>query len=214
MPLQSVAQAEDADRPDETGPMRRCAVTRQVLPKAALIRFVASPEGEIVPDLKERLPGRGVWVGAAEDLVAEAVRHKVFARALKAQIGVPPDLAQRVGQMLDGLALQALSLANKAGAVTFGFAKVDAALKRGQVLALIHARDASDDGCGKLDAKYRSITGNAAVPPIRIFTADELSLASGRTNVIHAALTRGGAAANVIAAADRAQRFHQASGAF
>lgn len=198
----------------ESGPQRRCAVTRTVRPKTELIRFVASPEGDIVPDLKEKLPGRGVWVTAAHDLVAEAAKRNAFSRALKSQVQSPADLADRVGRMLNDAALQALSLANKAGEVTFGFSKIEEALNKGRVFALVHASDASEDGCRKLDGKYRAIAGEAAIPPLRAFDAEQLSLASGRTNVIHAALTEGGAAANFVAAASRAERYALGSGAF
>ncbi|MEG6508429.1 RNA-binding protein [Methyloligella sp. 2.7D] len=195
----------------ETGPFRRCALSREQLPKDALIRFVASPDGEIVPDLKEKLPGRGVWITADRASVAEAAKRNAFARALKQAVKIPPALAERVGQMLNEAALSALSLANKAGSVTFGFAKIEDAIKKGRVRALVHAADAAEDGCRKLDGKYAAIAGDGAIAPIRIFTADELGLASGRTNVIHAALARGGAAENFIAAAERAQRYRGAA---
>lgn len=205
------AEAEEAPG---TASARRCALTRASRPKSDLIRFVLSPDGEIVPDLREKLPGRGVWVTAAEDAVAEARKKNVFARSLKTPAKVPGDLAERIGRMLNEAALKAFSLANKAGEVTFGFVKIEEALKKGRVTALIHASDASDDGSQKLDRIYRAVAAEAAMAPIAIFSGHELSLASGRPNVIHAALTEGGAAAKFIAAASRAERYRLGSGTF
>jgi hypothetical protein len=198
----------------ETGEtVRRCALTLERLPKQDLIRFVLAPSGEIVPDLKERLPGRGVWVTAAHDRVAEAVKRNVFARALKAQARVPAGLADQVGRQLTEAALGALALANKAGEVVFGATKVEEALAKGKVAALIHASDAAEDGCRKLVGKFRAGARGENPSPIRIFTADELGLASGKTNVIHAALIQGGAAAKFLASASRAERYRKGGAA-
>jgi predicted RNA-binding protein YlxR (DUF448 family) len=196
----------------ETGdPVRRCALTRERLPKQDLIRFVLAPSGEIVPDLKERLPGRGVWVTAVHDRVAEAAKRNVFARALKTAVTVPTGLAEKVDRLLVEGALGALALANKAGEVVFGTAKVEEAIARSRVAALIHASDAAEDGCRKLDSKFRATARGDKPAPIRIFGADELGLASGKTNVIHAALIQGGAAAKFLASASRAERYRKAA---
>jgi uncharacterized protein len=199
----------------ETGDtVRRCALTRMRLPKQDLIRFILSPSGEIVPDLKERLPGRGVWVTATEDSVAEAAKRNVFARALKGPAKVPPRLAETVGRLLHEGALAALALANKAGEVVFGNAKVEEAVAKSKVAALIHASDAAEDGCRKLDAKFRATARGKGPAPIRLFSADELGLASGKTNVIHAALIQGGAVAKLLASVSRAERYRKGAAAF
>ena len=199
---------------EETGPLRRCALTRERRPKEDLLRFVLGPEGEIVPDLKERLPGRGVWVTAAQDCVAEAAKKNVFARALKTQVMVHKDLAAQVDRLLTDAALGALGLANKAGGVVFGNGKVEDALSRGRVIGLIHAKEAAEDGCRKLDGKFGAQGVKAGNPAIRTFSADELGLASGRTNVIHAALIQGGAATNFVEAAKRVERYRGGGAAF
>ena len=172
------------------------------------------PDGAVVPDLKERLPGRGVWLTAAEDTVAEAAKRNVFARALKEEAKVPEGLAAQVDRLLAEAALSALSLANKAGEAVFGNAKVEEAIAKGRVLALVHAREAADDGCRKLDGKARGMKDGSPIPAIRAFGVDELGLASGRTNVIHAALIQGGAARNVLAAASRLARYRKGRAAF
>jgi predicted RNA-binding protein YlxR (DUF448 family) len=209
---QELAEPEHGTRGEVEDTVRRCALTRERLPKQDLIRFVLSPNGEIVPDLKERLPGRGVWVTAAHDKVAEAAKRNVFARALKTKVTVPADLPERVERLIVEAALGALALANKAGSVVFGTAKVEEAIAKGRTAALIHASDAAEDGCRKLDGRFRaSAKPEAPPPPVRIFTADELGLASGRTNVIHAAVIQGGAAAKFLAGASRVERYRKGS---
>jgi uncharacterized protein len=193
--------------------VRRCVLTRERLRKQDLIRFVLAPDGEIVPDLKERLPGRGVWVTADHALVAEAAKRNVFARALKAHAKVPAGLADQVDRLLVEAALGALALANKAGEVVFGTAKVEEVIARVKVAALIHASDAAEDGCRKLDGRFRAAARGETPAPIRLFGADELGLASGKTNVIHAALIQGGAAAKFLASASRAERYRKGSAA-
>jgi predicted RNA-binding protein YlxR (DUF448 family) len=183
-------------------------------PKDELIRFVIGPDGTVVPDLKERLPGRGVWLTAAHDTVAEAAKRNVFARALKTEAKVPEGLAATVDGLLAAAAQSALALANKAGEVVFGNAKVEEAIAKRPLLALLHAKEAAEDGCRKLDAKARGVNGGEPLPVLRAFSADELGLASGRTNVIHAALIQGGAARNVLAAALRVERYRKGKAAF
>jgi predicted RNA-binding protein YlxR (DUF448 family) len=194
--------------------VRACALTRARRPKDELIRFVLGPDGTVVPDLKEKLPGRGVWLTAAHDIVADAAKRNAFARALKTQAKVPEGLAAQVEKRLAQAGLAALALANKAGEAVFGNAKVEEAIARGRVLALIHAKEAAEDGCRKLDGKARGMADGGPVPMIRAFSADELGLASGRANVIHAALIQGGAARNVLAAASRLERYRKGRAAF
>ena len=123
-----------------------CAVTRAVLPETELIRFVAAPDGSVVADLKAKLPGRGVWVGAERRLVAEAVKRNVFQRGLKQPLMPPADLPDQVGGRLKEAALGRLGLARKAGAVVAGFAKVEAAIASERLAGVILAADAAEDG--------------------------------------------------------------------
>lgn len=210
---QATAEQEHDDNGADDA-VRACALTRARRPKHELIRFVLGPEGAVVPDLREKLPGRGVWLTAAHDAVAEAAKRNVFARAFKAQAKLPEGLAVQVDRLLAEAALSALSLANKAGEAVFGNAKVEEAIAKGRVLALVHAREAAEDGCRKLDGKARGMSEEGPIPSIRAFGVDELSLASGRTNVIHAALIQGGAARNVLTAASRLERYRKGRAAF
>lgn len=211
--MRQVAAEREQDR-ETADTVRRCAVTRALRPKDELIRFVLGPDGEVVPDLKEKLPGRGVWLTAAHDTVAEALKRNAFARAFKQEAKAPQGLDAQVDKLLTEAATSALSLANKAGEVVFGNAKVKEAIPKGRVIALVHAREAAEDGCRKLDAKAHGKKGGLTLPAVRAFSMDELGLASGRTNVIHAALIQGGAALKVLAAASRLERYRKGSAAF
>ncbi len=178
---------------------RSCIVTREAMPVSALIRFVVAPDGEVVPDLRRRLPGRGVWVTATAEKVRIAERKHLFAKALGVPVKVTPGLAERVADLLREAALAALSLARKAGTAVSGFAKVETAVARGEVAALIHAAEASADGAAKLDGAARRRAGDGReIPVIRSYTGEQLDLAFGRPNVVHAALLAGPASDNVL----------------
>lgn len=174
--------------------LRQCAVTRDERPIGELIRFVAGPDGAIVPDLAGKLPGRGVWVTATHSAVGQAVARNVFAKSLKRQTKVDKGLADLVTRLLAERTRQALAFANKAGLVIAGFAKVDTAIETGEAVALVQAADASDDGVEKLARKFRAVSAVAGRPAVqsRFLVSAELSLAIGRPNVIHAALKSGG----------------------
>lgn len=176
---------------------RMCAVTRQVKPVAELLRFVLDPDGTIVPDLRQVLPGRGVWVSATASAVGEAERRRLFAVALKTPAKVAPGLADRVADLIAQRALGALSLARKAGEVVLGAAKIEAAIGAGKVVALLHASEAGADGVRRLDGAFRRRRGSTA-PTFRLFTEAQLDLALGRPHVIHAALLAGRASENVL----------------
>ena len=199
----------DADEPELTGPVRLCALTRAELPKADLIRFGAGLDGVVVPDLAQRLPGRGVWITIDRALVEQAVRRNVFAKSLKRAVTAPADLAERIDALMLKRVLEALSLANKAGLVIPGFAKVDAALEQGNVIGIFHGQDGASDGVERLDRKFRAIAAsNGALSPIvSELTIDQISLAIGRSNVVHAAIISGGAAARLMDEAGRLQRY-------
>lgn len=212
MRLETADQNKTKD--GQTDTVRRCIVTRAPRPKDELIRFVLGPDGTIVPDLKEKLPGRGCWLTAAHDTVAEAIKRKAFGRALKAEAKAPEALADQIDRLLAEAALASLAMANKAGGVVFGHSKVEEALAKGRVLALLHAEDAAEDGCRKLDGKAKAATEGRGIPAVCTFRGDELSLATGRTNVIHAALIQGGAARKFLATASRLERYRKGSAAF
>ncbi len=179
-------------RDDEQGPERTCVVTRRKGDPQTMIRFVLGPDAIVVPDIRRKLPGRGVWVGGNAGLVAQAVRKGAFSRGFKTKVEVPPALASQTEDLLAGDCLQALAMANKAGVVVTGFAKVESALAGGTVAALLHASDGGEDGIRKIDgAARRHSEGRAKPRSVKLFSSGQLDLALGRTNVIHAALVAG-----------------------
>ena len=197
-------------RKDRTGRTRMCLVTRQVRPEADLLRFVAGPDGTVVPDLRTRLPGRGVWVGLDRASVAEAVGRKLFARALKADVTADPGIADDVAMLLRKAALGRLGLARKSGAAVAGFAKVEAALAKEPMAALLTASDAAADALRKVSDRLRRRTRDKPGKDtlhIRAFNADEMGLAMGRPNVIHAAVLGGPAGRSFLESAVRLLRY-------
>jgi uncharacterized protein len=193
--------------PRTRGPERLCIATRAVQPVAELIRFVVGPNGEAVPDLKGKLPGRGVWVTASQDALDDAIRRKAFARGFKRDVRIPPDLLARTRLLLERSALDALAIAGKGGAVVAGFAKVEAALAHNDVVALLHAVEAAADGVRKLDAALRRRPSAGPIAVLQCLTSAQLDLALGRPNVIHAALFAGPSSDTILARLRRLERF-------
>jgi len=171
-------------------------VTGEVRPKADLIRFVVGPDGRIHPDVVERLPGRGLWTVARRDIVARAVRKRLFGRAARTAVGVDEDLDRRVEALLARRAIDLIGLARRAGLAVCGFAKVEAVLSAGKGAVLIAATDGTADGRGKLRARAPGL------PLVEVLTSVELGAAFGRESAVHAVLKAGplGEAFQVVAA--------------
>jgi len=181
---------------------RRCIVSGETGEKTGLIRFVLDPEGCVVPDLAGKLPGRGLWVSARRDLVEKAVAKGFFSRAAHAKASASVTLANDVERLLARRAAQALGLARRSGMLVAGFEKVASAIGGGHVALLIEARDGAEDGWRKLEARLKAAkaAGFAAdMPVFRALWADEMGLALGRANAIHAALLKGGMEEKVLA---------------
>ena len=187
---------------------RTCALTRKKGSTDELIRFVADPGGNVMPDLAAKLPGRGVWLDGTREVVERAVATKAFSRSLKHAVSAGPDLAEQTEFLLRRRALEGFSVANKAGEILVGFSKIEAAIMRSNgPVVLVHATEAAADGRRKLEGKLRKTLGDAQPTIIRIFTGVELSLALGYPNVIHASLTGGGASDFLLANIARYIRF-------
>jgi hypothetical protein len=170
-------------------PERRCIVTRTTGPKAGLIRFVAAPDGEIVPDLAGRLPGRGIWVSADRAVLAQAAKGQ-FARAAKRAVTVPPDLADRVEALLAARVVELLALARKAGQAVAGLEKTRGALVSGEARLLLQAADGSARERGRLRPPKDETGGENSL--VSCLFGHELGLAFARDRVIHAAVLAGG----------------------
>lgn len=176
---------------------RKCIVTRETKPLEDLLRFVVGPDDQVVPDLKRTLPGRGVWVTAKAKYVEDAVGKGLFARAFKMSVKSDDSLSELITSLLARQCLDYLSLARKAGLVSLGFTKVQQALK-GDIAILVQAEDAALDGKRKLMA-----TAKSNVKMIECFTIDQLSLALGRPNVVHAGVRSHGLTEKLIFAVRR-----------
>jgi uncharacterized protein len=174
--------------PEKNIPERRCIVEGEVKPVSQMIRFAVSPEGDIVPDLDATLPGRGLWVSSQRLVVDEAVKKGRFSRAAKARVRADAGLADLVESRLRAKCLDLLGLARRSGELTAGFEKVKAMLAANSAVVLLAAADGAVDGRDKLS---RLATG---LPIVTLFDVAELSLALGRENVVHAALSSGGLA--------------------
>ncbi|WP_018632987.1 RNA-binding protein [Neomegalonema perideroedes] len=185
------------DEPSE----RRCVVHGESAPKAGLIRFVVGPEGAVVPDLAERLPGRGIWVSAERAALETAVKKNLFSRAARAPVKASPDLPAQVEALLVKRLVEALGFARKSGAAVCGFEKTREAARRGNLAALLAASDGAEGG----KAKLRPLA--AGLPILSVLSSEELGLAFGREFVIHAALENGGTSDRVIREALRLQGF-------
>ena len=201
----SVARSAVTHNP-RSGTERLCAVTRAVKPVDELIRFVVGPNG-VVPDLKRKLPGRGLWVTAERATLKDAIARNVFARGFKREVRVTPELVDQTESLLIRSALDALAIAGKAGLVAAGFAKAQAAIARDTIVGLLHASDAGADGVAKLAGALRRRDDAEGLAIVKAFTTAQLDLALGRSNVVHAALLAGPANDTFLARLTRLERF-------
>lgn len=214
MLAQADPDLDDGPRTQKSATTRMCAVSREVRPIDELIRFVVSPTGEVIPDLKRKLPGRGLWISASRQSVAEAVRRHQFSKGFKRDVRVAPTLPTDTDALLVRSLTEALAMAAKAGQVVAGFGKVEDALNRNETAALIHASDGAADGIRKLDAILRQRDEKRGESPViavvNVLTSEELDLALGRSNVIHAALLAGPASKTFLSRCQMLVRYRMA----
>ena len=213
----ATAQESELDRGTTSvaaGTERTCALTRRVMPVTEMVRFVVGPAGEVVPDVKRKLPGRGLWVTGTRASIAEAVKRNVFQRGFKRDLKVTPVLADDTERLLERSALDALAIAAKGGQVVAGAAKVEAAIgqkgpKQTRLQAVIHASDAAGDGKRKLAAAMQRNNDETPreIAIIETFTGGQLDLALNRPNVVHAALLAGPGSETFLARVKRLERF-------
>jgi predicted RNA-binding protein YlxR (DUF448 family) len=163
-----------------SGSVRTCIVTGEEGAPERMIRFVVGPGGEVVPDLARKLPGRGLWVRAEQAAVAEAVTRKLFAKAARAAVTAPADIAERVERLLLGRVLEDLSRARRAGRAVAGFVKVEQMIGRGLAGLLIVAAEADGDGLAKLVA--------SGLPLERLGDAASLGSVFGREQAVYVAV--------------------------
>lgn len=193
----------EKDRSD--GPERKCIVTGEVQPKGGLVRFVVSPDGLVVPDVLEKLPGRGIWVSADRSALETAVKKKAFARAARQPVELPDDLVGIVEGAVARHVVELLGLARKSGDAVAGYEKVKDWLDKERATVLIQASDGSGRGKSKLSTPhYGKFIG--------WLTMAEIGQAFGRQQAVHAALAAGGLAKRVVEEAQRLKGLRADSG--
>ncbi|MEG3181721.1 DUF448 domain-containing protein [Sphingomonas sp. LT1P40] len=184
-------------------PVRTCILSREEAPRDGLIRLALSPDGEVLPDVRAKAPGRGAWIGVSRaELDASGKKLRgALSRAFKTNdLRIPDDLGERIATQLERALLDRLGLEAKAGYVVIGGERIEKAGRSGKLHLLLHASDAGTDGNRKLDQALRvgreregsGDTGFTLPIPRTI-----LSLALGRENVVHVGLTDARAAARV-----------------
>lgn len=187
-------------------PERKCLVTGEAGPKAGLIRFVTGPDNFVVPDVFDRLPGRGYYVAAEKGHLQSAVEKRIFSKGAKQQVLVPDGLLETIEEQLVQRVIGLISIARKAGLAIAGFEKVKSRLSEDRVKVLFQASDGSERGKTKLwtpeGARY-----------FGCLTAQELGLAFGRGHVIHGALSAGGLSTRVIEEAAKLRGLRESSSA-
>jgi predicted RNA-binding protein YlxR (DUF448 family) len=195
------SQVENTTPDRADGAQRRCLVTRASGERHQLIRFVLDPEHRVLPDLDERLPGRGMWLSADRDVVNKAVAGRLFARAARAPAAAETDLAETVERLLARRALDSVGLARRAGQVVVGFEQVRAWLRASKAAVLIAAADGAAEGRAKL---------RRLAPDLRLVTAfsrAELGACIGRDDVVHVAVAPGGLAQRLLRDVERLAGF-------
>jgi predicted RNA-binding protein YlxR (DUF448 family) len=181
----------DDDAPD-SGPLRRCAVTRTRLPKERMIRFVIGPDRAVVPDLAERLPGRGIWLSAARDVVETARLRSAFAKAARGPVAVPPDLLQMLQAALVRRISEGLGLARRAGQAVAGFEKAREWLRDGRAGLVVQAAD------GSAEERVRFLSGARGTVAVHApLSAAALGAVFGRDRAVHVVVAPGALAERI-----------------
>lgn len=181
----------------ERGPLRRCVVTRERMPKERMIRFVVSPDRVLTPDLAARLPGRGIWLSAHRDVLETARTRGAFNRAARGQVILPPDLPAMLHDGLLRRIADCLGLARRAGQAVCGYAKVREWIVEGRAAVIVQAAD------GSPDERSRLLSGARDLPVVAVMSGTRLAVAFGRDHVVHAALSRGALADRLVAESER-----------
>ena len=206
------ASVPGTDSESASLPERRCILTGVHGPRTTLIRLAVGPDAQVAVDLSTKLPGRGAWIVAdralLEGALAKGKLRGALARAFKANdLKIPDNLPDQIASGLERRALDRLGLENKSGNLIWGSERIGEAILKGKVRLLLHAGDARADGMGKLEAKRRGASPDtiSIVLPVG---RDQLSMALGRENVVHAAISDAASAARVIEALERWAAFN------
>ncbi|WP_086463742.1 RNA-binding protein [Oceanibaculum nanhaiense] len=196
-PESEVESGAESERDERRATSRRCIATGEVLPKKRLIRFVVGPDNMLVPDLEERLPGRGLWVSADRAALDRAAAKGLFSRAARATVRIPDGLTDRVEALLAQRLVRQIGLARRAGKAVAGYEKVRSWLQNGTAVVLLAAVDGAEDGRGKL----RALAGG--LPVLEVLRVDEMGEVFGRDRAVHIAIARGGLAERILTESSR-----------
>ncbi|HEV7264504.1 MAG TPA: RNA-binding protein [Falsiroseomonas sp.] len=191
-----IAPEAETEEEAERGPFRRCLVTRERLPKEAMIRFVLDPDRNLVPDLAERLPGRGMWLSARADVIEQAARRGAFAKASRGEVHVPPELRARIEDGLRGRVRDLIGFARRAGQAVSGWHSAREWLQVGRAGLLVQAADGSP-------AERFRLVGHRQVPVVAPLDAAQLGAPFGRDRAVHVAIASGRLAERIAAEAAR-----------
>ena len=202
-----MAASPSADAVSESGPRRRCIAGGGVRDPAELIRFVVGPDREVVPDVDERLPGRGFWLSADRDMINRACEKNLFARAARASVRVPSGFDDRIEDLLLRRCQNLIGLARRAGQAVFGFERVRHWLADGRAAVLLEAVDGAPGSAKKLGAC------GGRVRRITVLRSDELGAAAGRERAVHGAISAGSLADRLCRDAARLGGFRKAASA-
>ena len=173
---------------------RKCMVTGVRATKSELIRFVVSPNNFIIPDLKQNLPGRGMWLIPKKSAIEKAVRKGIFAKHIKKKVIVPEDIIWQLENLIVKTIISQISLARKAGKAVCGFKKVRMALSKEKYPLLIQASDGSPKELTRLGKLEKSV---------KCLDSYELGLAFGRESAIHCVILNSVFAQNILFNANR-----------
>ena len=200
-------------------PERTCVLSGEKAARDALIRLAISPEGEVLPDALAKAPGRGAWIGVSRPALESALAKGKLAGAIKrafansiggAPLSIGDDLPERIEAALRRAVTDRLGLELRAGRLLLGSDRIADNARAGKVAWLGHAAGASEDGSRKLDQAWRvgreaegSGLGGTRLPLDRA----ALSVALGRDNVVHLALTDAAAAERLAVPLGRLMRF-------
>lgn len=200
---EAFASSEASSNTDKAETVRRCIVSGKTFPKRELIRFCVSPDRELVPDLANKLPGRGIWVRADADAVQTAMTKGLFAKVAGSKVTYPDDLVERVRALFRRRCADLLGVAKKAGLVVSGFEKVADALRKGKLAWLLEAEDGADDGREKILRLAKDVS------VLYFLSSGETAHALGREHSVHTGLKPGGATDAFIAEAKRCMAFEK-----
>ncbi len=201
---QSAQQTASTARPSKPSRDRRCFVTYDCKPTDELVRFVVAPDQSIVPDLAERLPGRGLWLSSSRETVNTACAKRLFSKAAGAPVTVRDDLADAIEEQLHKRCLELLGMARRAGEAVGGFQKVIALLKERSASVIFCARDGADDGTSKVVAAAKG------APVIKVFTGAELGSIFGRERTVYVAVAQKALGARILRESERLAGFRLA----